>query len=476
MRPGKNPLVILTALEMAAQLSQQSFLMSPDQALFQLLSISPGLEYEVEKRTCSTVQRLDRDQVLLMIRTRYDNLQRKRNKGGGRRDAGHAFIADAGSSGKPGGRSTSRGARNRGGRGRGGRGGQDGNGGEKGGEKNGGQTTNINASDENVDGKKGGNARCNRCGEAGQKTVRCPGQMCGAFGGNGHSATICADVVVTVSACEADARGSDCDGVFSGEEQDAFVCDAPRKFFDEPGKWGTNALAWQMGDLPVICDSGASCHMSHSSTGMINYREANATMRTASGKRYPIEGYGDLPLIFRSSSGEVPLLLCNVAHVPSFSYHLLSLRVAANNGHTYTANKNGVTVKFKTGETLFFPSAGRLNFLYSYRPGALNDENANAVIAPVPGLRNRGTPVDINAFHVAHVHAHEGALRKTTKQMGVTLKGELHKCKGCSIAKGIRIPVPSNTHGREAKRLFRGFVDLGGNNFLVHRAALVNFS
>ena len=38
-----------------------------------------------------------------MIRTRYDNLQRQRNKGGGRRDAGHAFIADAGSSGKPGG-------------------------------------------------------------------------------------------------------------------------------------------------------------------------------------------------------------------------------------------------------------------------------------------------------------------------------------------------------------------------------------
>ena len=229
---------------MAAQLSQQNFLMSPDQTLFQLLSILPGLGYEVEKRTCSTVQRLDRDQVLLMIRTRYDNLQRKRNKGGGRRDAGHAFIADAGSSGKPGGRSTPRGARNRGGRGRGGRGGQDGNGGEKGGEKKGGQTTNINASDGNVDGQKGGNARCNRCGEAGQKRVRCPGQMCGAFGGKGHSATICANVVVTVFACEADARGSDSDGVFSGEEQDAFVCDAPRKFFDEPGKWGTNALAW----------------------------------------------------------------------------------------------------------------------------------------------------------------------------------------------------------------------------------------
>ena len=200
---------------------------------------------------------------------------------------------------------------------------------------------------------------------------------------------------------------------------------------------------------------------------MINYREANATMRTASGKRYSIEGYGDLPLTFRSSNGEVHLLLCNVAHVPSLSYHLLSVRVAADNGHTYTGNKSDVTVKFKTGETLFFPSVGRLNFLYAYRPGALNDENVNAVIAPGPEPSNRGTPVDINAFHAAHAHAHEGALRKTAKQMGVTLKGELHECKGCSMAEGIRMPIPSKTHGRAVKRLFHVFVDLGGKKHVA---------
>ena len=232
MRPGQNPLVILTALEeMAAQLSQQNFPMAPDQALLQFLAILPDSEYEVERRTCSTGQRLDRDQVLLMIRTRYDNLQRQRNKGGRRRDAGHAFIADAGSSGKPGGRSTPRGAGDRGGRGRGGRGGRDGNGGEKGDENKDGQTTNINTSDGNVDGKKGGDARCSRCGEAGHKTVRCPGQVCSVCGGKGHSAKICANVV-TVFACEADASGSDSDRVLSGEEQDAFVCDAPGTFFD----------------------------------------------------------------------------------------------------------------------------------------------------------------------------------------------------------------------------------------------------
>ena len=95
--------------------------------------------------------------------------------------------------------------------------------------------TNINTSDRNVDGGKGDNARSNRCGEVDHKTVRCPRQVCSVSGGKGHSAKVCASVV-TVCACEADASGSDRDGVFSGEEQNAFVCDAPGKVFDEPGK------------------------------------------------------------------------------------------------------------------------------------------------------------------------------------------------------------------------------------------------
>ena len=112
-------------------------------------------------------------------------------------------------------------------------------------------------------------------------------------------------------------------------------------------------LAWQVGDLTVICDSETSCHMSHSATGIINYCESNACMWTASGTRYPIEGYGDLPLTFRSSSGNVPLLLGNVAHVSRLNYRLLSLRAVADNGHAYSGTHEGVTVFFSTGDTLF---------------------------------------------------------------------------------------------------------------------------
>ena len=112
----------------------------------------------------------------------------------------------------------------------------------------------------------------------------------------------------------------------SGEEEKVFICDMSGEYSDESiDDGGCSALAWQVGDLMVICDSGASCHMSHSATGMLDYRESNAYMRTASGSRYPIEGYGDLPLTFRSSSGNVPLLLRNVAYAPklnSTTYYL----------------------------------------------------------------------------------------------------------------------------------------------------------
>ena len=65
--------------------------------------------------------------------------------------------------------------------------------------------------------------------------------------------------------------------------------------------------------------------MSYLSIGMINCRKDNATICTASGKKSPLEGYGDLPLAFRLRSGEVPLMLRDVAHVPSLSYRLFFL-------------------------------------------------------------------------------------------------------------------------------------------------------
>ena len=52
MKPGQNPLIIITYLEeMAAQLAQQEFSMAPNLERIQFLSILPKSKYEIEKRT-----------------------------------------------------------------------------------------------------------------------------------------------------------------------------------------------------------------------------------------------------------------------------------------------------------------------------------------------------------------------------------------------------------------------------------------
>ena len=188
MSPGQNPMFVLSTLEeMAAQLMQQDFSMAPNQALIQFLPILPDSEYEIEKRTFSNGLHLDREQALLAIRTRYEILQRQRRKSGARRDAGHAFISDAGNEkfgGKypPGfrGRRRGMGRRKDRGRGRGGR--KQGNDGDK------------------SDDPKDDSVKCKRCGDVGHKAVRCPGKLCGVCGGKGHADDICANVVRSLRA------------------------------------------------------------------------------------------------------------------------------------------------------------------------------------------------------------------------------------------------------------------------------------
>lgn len=58
-------------------------------------------------------------------------------------------------------------------------------------------------------------------------------------------------------------------------------------------------------------------------------------------------------------------------------------------------------------------------------------------------------------------------LRKTTKQMGVTLEGELYENKGCSIGKRICMSIPSREDKGADKKLFRVFVDLRGKRHVT---------
>ena len=88
------------------------------------------------------------------------------------------------------------------------------------------------------------------------------------------------------------------------------------------------------------------------------------------------------------------------------------------------------------GRSFFFLSLGRLDFSYAYRPNELAVETVNATIVPGLTPSNRDIPTSTNDIHVAHAYAQEGALRKTTKQIGVTLVGKMHECTGYFFGEG----------------------------------------
>ena len=219
----------------------------------------------MEKRTCCTGQRPDRGQVLLMIRTRYDNLQRQRNKGGGRRDAGHAFNADAGSSGKTGGQSTPRGARNRGGWGRGGRGGRGRNGREKGGEKKMVKRPTSKPGTETSTAVKGATQGTAAVASSATNWCDAPGR-CVVFAAKRAIRRKYAPTSSPSSPAKLPRVAATVTG-FSAEKSRMPSSAMHQASFSTSLVNGVHMrLAWQMGDLPGICDNGASCHMSHSST------------------------------------------------------------------------------------------------------------------------------------------------------------------------------------------------------------------
>ena len=145
----------------------------------------------------------------------------------------------------------------------------------------------------------------------------------------------------------------------------------------------------------------------------------------------------------------------DVAHVPQLSYNLISLPSMTLKGHTYTGDKDGVTLKLKGGETLFSPLVGKLCRQYGFRPEAAGSMVDTACATIAPGKAKAPiTPTDINILHCTFGHTHEVLLKK--KQQGVNPSGKLHKCRGCPTAKGLWKSTVKSTHtGADTLRLSR---------------------
>ena len=218
-----------------------------------------------------------------------------------------------------------------------------------------------------------------------------------------------------------------------------------------------------MGDDLWLLDIGATGHFTYGSRSLKSYAEYIRVLRCcAGGNTFPIMGTGTLRLSLRSEEQVVCVMLMNVAHVPDLSRHLLSLRRIADAGNKYMCTREGIRIVFvKSGEELFAPSYGQLNGIFGCRTDRSSEEKVHAVIAPGARL-TPSTAADINGFHCFHCHMHEDLLRKTAKQVGVKLQGQLVPCQRYSEAKGIRRPVKS-TYTRAAKPAEWCFVDLSGS-------------
>ena len=203
--------------------------------------------------------------------------------------------------------------------------------------------------------------------------------------------------------------------------------------------------------------------MTPDADGLTDYREYSRPLGLADKRKISIAGHGDLTVAFRSNYSWVHVKLHDVAHVPLLSYNLVSLTSLAREGHSSTVEESGVTLKLKGGGTVQLPLVVKLCRQYGYYPEATGRmvDTACAVIAPGQA-KAPTTPTDIDLFHCTYGHTHEALLKQTAKQQGVSLSGELHEYRGCSMAKTLRKHIARSTDTRADKKLERVFVNLSG--------------
>lgn len=91
-------------------------------------------------------------------------------------------------------------------------------------------------------------------------------------------------------------------------------------------------------------DSGASCHLSGSKEGMMDYQVCvdNSQVKTADGNLTPIDGFGNLSILYKDDAGVVcPLVLKKVAYVKGLPTSLFSLTKAISNGGKLISDEKG---------------------------------------------------------------------------------------------------------------------------------------
>ena len=419
-------------------------------------------EYSLVKETLQAMKNRDRDEIIRMVSTRHSNLPRKNGAQRSSRQPEQAFVSN-----ESGNRSGARRGRDRRGGGRQGRGRSGNNGGgassSVGTQRSGDSSPVETQGSSDGAGSLGGSGdgrhhipsgRCFRCRQRGHRRQDCTTResdfvpRCNRCTGYGHEESSCSSdaaiLVVELPVPEED---------LAVEAQAFAVSEAGKCSVTIGDAVGGVALDKQV--VQYIADSAATCNMTPDADGLTNYRECSRPLGLANGEEISIVGYGDLTVNFRTDHRWVRVKMNDVAHVPQLSHNLISLPSMTLKGHTYMGDKGGVTLKLKGGETVFFPLVGKLCRQYGFRPEAAGSMVDSACTTIAPGkTKTPTTPTDINILHCTSGHTHEVLLKK--EQQGVNPSGELHECRGCSMARGLRKSIARSTHtGADTLRLSR---------------------
>ena len=411
-------------------------------------------EYSLVKETLQAMRNRDRDEIIRMVSTRHSNLPQKNGAQRSSRQPEQAFASSE--SGSRSGAQRGRDRRSGGGQGRG-RGGS-----SHGGVGNNNSSGTPSGSTSSSVGTQGSSDGAGSLGGSGDGRHHIPSGRCFRCRQRGHRKRDCttreSDFVPRCTRC----TGFGYEESSCSSETTVMVMELPVSEEDlaveirafaatEAGKCsatiddrlGGEALDKQV--VQYIADSAATCNMTPDADGLTNYRECSRPLGLANGEEISIVGYGDLTVNFRTDHRWVRVKMNDVAHVPQLSYNLISLPSMTLKGHTYAGDKDGVTLKLKGGETVFFPLVGKLCRQYGFRPEAPGSMVDTACATIAPGKANAPTtPTDINILHCTFGHTHEALLKK--EQKGVNPSGKLHKCRGCPTAKGLWKSTAKSTH------------------------------
>ena len=453
--PHSDPIAALHDLEDTNnQMHEKGVGRIPDAVLHARFVRALPDEYSLVKETLQAMRNRDRDEIIRMVSTRHSNLPRKNGAQRSSRQPEQAFASS-----ESGGRSGARRGRDRRSGGEQGRGRGGSSHGGVGNNNSSGTPSGSTSSPVGTQGSSDGagslggsgdgrhhipSGRCFRCRQRGHRKRDCTTKesdfvpRCTRCTGFGHEESSCpSDMAVMVM--ELPVSEED----LAVESQAFAATEAGKCNAAIDDRVGGEALDKQV--VQYIADSAATCNMTPDADGLTNYRECSRPLGLANGEEISIVGYGDLTVNFRTDHRWVRVKMNDVAHVPQLSHNLISLPSMTLKGHTYTGDKGGVTLKLKGGETVFFSLVGKLCRQYGFRPEAAGSMVDSACTTIAPGkTKTPTTPTDINILHCTFGHTHEVLLKK--EQQGVNPSGELHECRGCSMARGLRKSIARSTH------------------------------